>query len=856
MEKESEEQGFSTMYLHDIEVTEDGEGDLLDVETKGITSWTIVKSMIKQEFIERGSLKHIEQEIPQSDEDALVIWPARGKTDLALRRLRYTDIFTYITQSGKENLVRVAQQLINTRFDYITVCNLLIYTIILGIKWFDFWDSIAAFVSDINHMTAVMKRVSDIIKTSGAHLVDWEIFVECSGVSGYRNLPYAGFDYVKEVNNLANAGENHLWSENKKWFEDYCHKQLYKLPRKWNKKLTFLEFLESDIWLTSGSSSIGHYEVEIEGKLHKIKCKKNMIRDILTPVELRRLCLNHNTQENSVIVKNELGKVRLAVASDVLTYFSMAYIGYCSSGFYENWDGVVSGESVNKQLNRLDEMIALCRSKFGMPYDYAGFDHQPQTHELQAIYKVMGAVGRQNTPDHYEYETLFQNTYTGFAKAKLYSRSGVADDNVEMNLPVRGGLMSGLYITAIVGNGWNKVVTDLNLDILAMKGINTSDLVSYIKGDDSSFFSGHSQLLQKMEKGYREMNIKGGEGKFSIMWGKNEFLRTWMAERCYGYAGRIIPGLMQRKPWSNTPWSGSMVLDALYKDIQILRRRLPANEEIDKFWLHVSKTWCKLHKLDSAVITIPKTFGGLGLGEWDGVSVVKPHIPQLPKYNITVKNSNNVRKEKIMEVSNKFGLGLNEDDAESLAQNEMSAVLVSDDLPSVSRSLREKWKTEVAHTTYKIVKIQKQRIENVFIMPMIDTKDSEQFMLKQTRSSFGSLKYEVNLLLSLKPYLAKVGKTIKSMIMGNATFSKLKNVYTISRNPHLGEFLDWYGGNVSVSTYSLNPLLNKMFTSQLTHCIRNRSKRFRNLTTLLNHNVLGWERVVTQCALYQRICQW
>jgi len=841
--------------LSDVTFSVETENDMMEVVTDGITKWDDVKAMIWEEFGSGLRLKFVEQDWPESDQDAQEIWPARGKADLSLRRLRYTDIRSYVYTNGDDDIKCVGMKLLNTGFDYITVCNLMIFTCLFGSSWFDFWDSIYTFGKDVEHMTKVMKRVSDIIKTSGAHLPDWELFVECSGMSGYRNLPFPGFDYESEVKHLADAGIEHRWSEDKKWFAQYCHDKLYRLPRKWNKKLTFLQFLQSDIWLTSGSSSLGHYIIVIDGVENRIKCKKNMIKDIFTPEELEELCLNHKTQENSVVVKNELGKVRLAVSSDVLTYFSMAYIGYCSSKFYEDWDSVVSGESVNDQINRLNQMVSQCKDKFGMPYDYASFDHQPETHELKSIYSVMAEVGIQNTPDRSTFLTLFHNTLGAFDKATLYTRANVDDHNVEMTLPIRGGLMSGLFITAIVGNGWNKVVTDLNKDMLQERGKDIRDLTSYIKGDDSSFFSKDASLLQEMELGYRKMNVKGGVGKFSIMWGRNEFLRTWMAERCYGYAGRIIPGLMQRKPWSNTPWSGSMIIDAIYKDIHILRRRLPTNSKIDTFWKHVSGIWCTLHKIPIQALTIPKVHGGLGLGQWNGTDIIEPKIIQVPKLKVKIKNSNGLRGDQIRKKAEMYNIKLNADDAESIAQDQMSSVLASDDLPQISRKLRSEWKKAVMRASYTIKKIKKENL-TVFVLPMLDVDNTVDFSKNKHKSSFGSLRREVEQLLELKPMIAKAGTTIKAVMKGNYQFVRLWKAYQLAKNPHLGEFLDWYGGNVSLQTYSLNPLLNEMYTYQLTYCLRNVSRRFRKLTTLLSHYSPMWEIVLRASSIYQRVCQW
>jgi len=561
-------------------------------------------------------------------------------------------------------------------------------------------------------------------------------------------------------------------------------------------------------------------------------------------------------QENSVLVKSELGKVRLAVSSDLLTYLKMAYILYCSSLFYQKIDDTVGGEDVNSQISRLARTVILCENHYGMPFDYKGFDHQPQTSELQANQKVINAVGRLNTPNLVEYDYLAANVIDSYENSTLYTRANVSENNPEKTQPVEGGLMSGLGITAISGDMWNKCVTDLIILILhKILGIPLHIVIKFIKGDDSELFSKYPRVLQLIELMFRLLNIKGGIGKFSISWGNNEFLRTWVSDRCYGYPGRVIPGLMQRKPWSNAPWSGTMVLDAVFKDVQILRRRILDQTDLNRFWKFFSERWCQLHNIPNQAISIPKSLGGLGVGIWNGIDHIVPKIPQVPKYKIRLTNGNKSREDRIIARAKFFDIEIDSKDAEFLASNEMVDNLVSDDILKSSRQLRETWKSEILNTKFKILEGRKPNI-NINIKKLPDYPDAIKYVNQQNRSSFGSLTHEVNELLSIKPILNHKRISIKHIINNSTKFPKLKAVLNTETNYHIGELLDWYGGIAPLALNSLNPLFNNtlslMITKQMSYISKRKCKLLYatcSLTGILEPQLINTE-------LYQRTALW
>jgi len=414
------------------------------------------------------------------------------------------------------------------------VCNILLAGYLFGDEWWTRWNSLGVFSDDVDHMSNCFKIASDIIKTAAPNFENWTYYVENNCLSGYRSLPFPGFNLKKEVEALANNNYVHKWSEDRVAFKQQVRKSLFRLPRKWNTRMTFLEYIKSKLWITAGSSSIGHYEIMLDDKKIRIKCRKNMVIDVYTDEELYKLCMASDSQTNFVLIKQELGKVRLAVSSDFFTYLKMAYKYYCSSNFDKNVESIVSGESPNEQINRHREFLQYCKSYYGMPFDFASFDHQPKTYELQDIDDVISEIGRLNVdPDNLpEYDRICSSIHDSFDNSELIAREGLVVDekgpSPEIVLAVINNLMSGLGLTAVYGSCWNKVVSDIAENKVKLKeqtGI--TGIKSWKKGDDTSMFAKSVSALKAMYEVYCEMNIDSSPGKFSIMYGKNEFLRTF-----------------------------------------------------------------------------------------------------------------------------------------------------------------------------------------------------------------------------------------------------------------------------------------------------------------------------------------
>jgi len=560
--------------------------------------------------------------------------PPRHKADLAIRRCRWRDIYScFLVPSHNRQLIERTLPFIqfiiyNTTLDYITTCNISLAAILFGEKWWRRWISIGCFTdSDITRISKLMSTISDKIKTTGCNIGYSFEMLENKCLTGYRQKPFPGFEPLKAAQELAESGIDHYWSNNEEDFKTFVFEQLYKLPKRWNKRMTFLQYIASNAWARSGSSSFGKLSLNITDRdgndiSEEVKISKNLVSDILTPEEIRQMCLESEEQINVAFDKPELGKIRIAVSSDIFTYIKMCYIYYCASDFYLEWEGVVSAESIEEETDRNIETLRKLREAFGMPFDYDQFDHQPRLIELMTIDSVGHAVGRLNTDDIQEFDIISANLMRGWKKATLR----LTVNNILHIFKVRGGLESGLLLTAILGNGWNRIATKLNA-LSVDQILHSGEAACWIKGDDSSFVDKSALKLQLMELGYRAMDIKGGKGKFSIVQHKTEFLRVWYAKKCSGYPMRALPGIFQRKPWSNEPWTPIAANTAIASTVNTIIRRGADRNLASIFRKHTLESWGRRKGIPIAAVGIPIQLGGLGLLPWDGTTSIFPKIP-------------------------------------------------------------------------------------------------------------------------------------------------------------------------------------------------------------------------------------
>jgi hypothetical protein len=782
------------------------------------------------------------------------IWPPRTKTDIALRRTRLLDWVKYYRKSKRMTDLELVLYGTRQGYDLIFVTNLLTATAVLGIEWYRRWVWLGAFRGDLQHYIDVAKRVNDLAKSTGLAEKRWTWFVECASLSGYRNPPFPGFDVEKEAEALAHGGEEHNYYGHQ-W--DALVSEFLPMGYHYTKWTPFTEWVSEAGWLTSGASSVGRlYLKTADGKTLNVKARKNMLADVIDLGELADDAVKHKGQQNFTIIKSELGKLRLAVAGDIYTYLKMTWVNELLGGAYYDWPGNTSEENFEEQTVRLARMLELCSKMFGLPYDYAGFDHQPTTNEIVGIVRHLCTHARLNVPPHgqREFDEITASILSGFRNATLETRlpeGSVVND-------VTGGLMSGLRWTSVVGNGWNSVVTGLGMKLLTAWGIPTERIERFIRGDDSAIFVPNWATGAAMNLAYDAIGAKAGAGKFSLQDNQMEFLRVWFDTRCSGYPCRAIPGLTQRKPWSSNPWSEDMVLKALYEALRTLKRRASERtKEIEEVWISLRHIWCANHSLPDAVAWTPTFAGGFGIepppvGEnW---TIVPPVPTTTGITGIEIENQTSWRKTKLEKyAAERYDLQLGER-AEKLAREELLDTVKSDNIPDVATYVRQTWlkavrragcraKVSKVGVNIPVPPVQIQVYEPAQVSTLLDRlrANAPSFgrypEVEVARSDYNKFRPDMSFTEWIRKYFPKVSIALRQF----------------HKSWHMSEKLDYLGGKIHIAPKVLHPALVKVLAWMVASVVPPKRRAVR-CATLWGGNAI--ENLVVVAPISQKTYWW
>jgi hypothetical protein len=826
-------------------------------------SWVEVAARVPKAKKQSGVVEQQDQQKLYStrnkdelDQLAQEVWPPRAKKDLSIRRTRFNDWFKILKQKDTTLLNKMLTHVLKKTFDYSLVTNLLCCACILGEEWINTWLRLGAFDDDIEHYTAVTKKVSDLGKTVGLADPNWSIYLENATACGYRNPPFPGFDPVVETEKLAHGGESHdLFGY--KWddlVEEFIH-----MDAKINPKFVpFSEFVTSAEWLTTGSSSQGKLEIETPtGKVKKVKARKNTVPDVVDLEELAQTCKSWNKQVNYAIIKSELGKIRMAVASDIEMYLQMTWINKLLNGAYNQWQGATTDEDFVRQTQRMLRMLKLTATKLGIPFDYASFDHQPTTEELVGIVRYLIKVARYNVPDAYmsEFELISSNIIEGFYNSTLEWR--MKPD--QRKFDVTGGLMSGLRFTSLIGNAWNSIMTGVALKLLEQLGVDTNTIERFIRGDDSAIYVDNWGTGAMLKACYDVVGIKAGEGKFSMQKHAMEFLRIWFEDRCYGYPLRALPGLTQRKPWSSAPWSPDLVLRAIYETVRILRRRLPDHTfHIDYCWRILKGDWCASHSLPREVVTTPVYLGGFGIETSTGpMTSIEPKISSLIKTikPIKVLNQTSWRSQRIMKYYlDRYSEVLTKERCDQIAQDQLVTTVTSDDIPEVSKEARQQWNNILKRTRFKVTLI-KTTVTDELPPTILDA-----FPLEQTQLLMDTLHARAPLFGS-HPELA-TATTDYNLLRPKTSLRRWLKIYypkaahdlnQFHHSWYIGEAIDYLQGKLSPVPYKLHPSLTEIWHLYIASTFLPQHKLNR---LNLFFQAMKYEHVITNSTLSRFLYQW
>lgn len=450
-----------------------------------------------------------------------------------------------------------------------------------------------------------LRAFSSSVKWNQTEVGQWSH--ELGNLAGFGNPPWPGFDPEQSAEELAAGGNtfppvlDSVWPRLVQVLIEFSNPRLSDSPPV---QQSFRDYVASGVWATAGSSNVGHFEVEIASEgTFRFKSKKNTVPDLFTTDELISMA---RTEEplNTAIVKAETGKIRTAVSAPIGSYLLQSYWNTYLNSYYTRLPGATLDETTKQQISRSTQLSLSMEDIYCLPFDYASFDHQPSLQMIWTIVRESMKVASSNGAECTDW--MVESMRRSIFNARLT----VSKDKA---VPVTGGLLSGMRWTSLVGNVWNTCMSVL-ASSLPFCLTNTSlslSLPMMIRGDDTHFSGGYGQL-GLVRVGYACLGVDGNSNKFRILPNRTEFLRESIDQKgCFGLAVRSIPGLTQRKPWTDDPRDPNSNLAQLVDVVRTLERR---GGDVRHFLKVFTETWSRITKSSPQAAIIPRQLGGLGLG--------------------------------------------------------------------------------------------------------------------------------------------------------------------------------------------------------------------------------------------------
>lgn len=767
-----------------------------------------------------------------TDKEFLEVFPARSPNDLSIRRSRARTVFLLYKHSKRQTDWEYwLPRLVN--FDYITTINLLLFNWFHECTWLKFWDRMNCLHS-LDDLQKTTKWVSDILKKQPTSMAMRLRYCEAGGVSGYRNPPFGKFDYFEESKSLADGGEPHGMAHWYKEFEICADEVQGNSTPKAVEYMTLTQFIASDLANTHGASTWGKIEWSYGEEKGKFKARKNFLLDIASPEYLaEQTMLNLGKQTNKSFIKPELGKMRIAVTGDIWTYFSQAYLNYLCGGVYLRWPGNTLDESVLEQAERMWEMFKAAELCYGLPFDFAGFDHQPEKDEVKILVGKYLGRGKVNVPmDRVkDWETIFKGTIEGFDNSVMVAQ----DKGQIMKFGIKGGVQSGIRLTSLLGNYWNSTVTQSCKRFIKGLGLQY-DYPSWLRGDDSAIFGKTYWHALIFRLAYAGINAVGNDSKYGIHFQQSEFLRVWYADRAYGYPNRALPSITQRKPWSSDPWDPEGVIKAQLVTVDTLERRMQSTYPVLR--KSVAQDWSRIRKQSVRWLELPSTLGGLNILPFTGFIPNKtwPRVEH-PQVKMQTGAGSEMRYEERFKEWNPT-----QGELTQIQQGRMNTKAVADDIRGLGHIFREKYSeeletikevewTKIDLKTFKIDGLD----ETTRLLNTLENPADLRYMWTMPIDAYGSFRNEENWWKDVCE-MARIRKGIRPIEeLKNRNIACYTLIRTLERKGlHRAQALDFAFGKVSgILIGSLHPLLAHVVERQVAKTIMTASHKWDRVT-------LGW----------------
>jgi hypothetical protein len=125
---------------------------------------------------------------------------------------------------------------------------------------------------------------------------------------------------------------------------------------------------------------VGRVDWTYDGDSGNFKARKNQLQYIYTVQDLYLITLRGlGKMENVAIVKEEIAKVRLAVAADLPNYIAMAWLFDMLNDDWKKLPGMYATDGAFCEAQSHAQSVNALSSRYSLPFDYEGFDNQVET---------------------------------------------------------------------------------------------------------------------------------------------------------------------------------------------------------------------------------------------------------------------------------------------------------------------------------------------------------------------------------------------------------------------------------------------------------------------------------------------
>nr|APG76064.1 hypothetical protein 2 [Wenling toti-like virus 3] len=317
--------------------------------------------------------------VPLDSSEACRLWKPRTRADTRNTRLTLVDLWPVLPSATKDLLLGL------DGLDLITITNLAVWSELWGVQHLESLWSTGA-LNDPHTMAQNLSKLSAFVKRVPGSQQAKQMFCEASTLLGYVHEPWPDFKFEEEVPELAVGGRDHSpeWLDQFRQSLDQVSESAY-VPSEFT---SFEDFVRSGEWMTAGAASVGSVEWTWGEEKGKFKARKNMVTDIYSEDEIWQMATEWDGRVLSrPFTKNELGKIRLAVATGFAAYLNEAYLFKLFGGSYQGYTGITLDERPLAGHNRMVRCVnAFASGCYGLPWDYKRFDHQVSTDEMEAMF--------------------------------------------------------------------------------------------------------------------------------------------------------------------------------------------------------------------------------------------------------------------------------------------------------------------------------------------------------------------------------------------------------------------------------------------------------------------------------------